>query len=127
PALAIRLVPRPSNLAGKTAEGDELSTLVSNLKPRLLASPAAIQDYYPPVYGGLSAIHLEPGQPVRHEIGASIADLSSHFILHYSGIARFSGTNNWQMYKAQIQGTKKVQKGFAKIATTSIEMERALA
>src|SRR5438874_2235303 len=126
-ALAITLVRALSELAGKTVEGDELINLVCDLETRLLGSPAGIQDYYPPVYGGLSAIHLEPGQPVRHEIGASIADLSSHFILHYSGIARFSGTNNWQMYKAQIQGTKKVQKGFAKIATTSIEMERALA
>ena len=47
-------------------------------------------------------------------------------LLHYTGIAHFSGTNNWELYKRQIDGKKKVQKGFEKIAETSIEMERAL-
>jgi D-glycero-alpha-D-manno-heptose-7-phosphate kinase len=125
-ALAITLVRALSEIAGNTLEGDELIFLVRDLETRLLGVPAGIQDYYPPVYGGLAAIHLEPGNPVRHAIGVPVADLSSHMLLHYTGIAHFSGTNNWEMYKRQIQGTKKVQKGFAKIAETSIEMEHAL-
>jgi hypothetical protein len=47
-------------------------------------------------------------------------------LLHYTGIAHFSGTNNWELYKRHIDGKKKVQKGMANIAETSIEMERAL-
>src|SRR5947209_2453186 len=126
PALAITLVRALSEMAGNALEGDELIFLVRDLETRLLGVPAGIQDYYPPVYGGLAAIHLEPGAPVRHSIGVPIADLASHMLLHYTGVAHFSGTNNWEMYKRQIQGMKKVQKGFAKIAATSIEMEHAL-
>jgi D-glycero-alpha-D-manno-heptose-7-phosphate kinase len=125
-ALAITLVRALSELAGNALEGDELIFLVRDLETRLLGVPAGIQDYYPPVYGGLAALHLEPGNPVRHAIGVPITDLASHMLLHYTGIAHFSGTNNWEMYKRQIQGMKKVQKGFTKIAATSIEMEHAL-
>jgi D-glycero-alpha-D-manno-heptose-7-phosphate kinase len=125
-ALAITLVRALSELSGNALEGDELIFLVRDLETRLLGVPAGIQDYYPPVYGGLAALHLEPGSPVRHAIGVPITDLASHMLLHYTGIAHFSGTNNWEMYKRQIQGMKKVQKGFTKIAATSIEMEHAL-
>ena len=125
-ALAITLVRALSEVAGHALEGEELIALVRDLETRLLGVPAGIQDYYPPVYGGLAALHLEPGAPVRHAIGVPVADLSSHMLLHYTGVAHFSGTNNWEMYKRQIQGMKKVQKGFAKIAATSIEMEHAL-
>jgi D-glycero-alpha-D-manno-heptose-7-phosphate kinase len=125
-ALAVTLVRALSELSGAPLEGDDLIHLVRDLETRLLGVPAGIQDYYPPVYGGLAALHLEPGDPVRHAIGVPIADLSSHMLLHYTGIAHFSGTNNWEMYKRQIQGTKKVQKGLSRIAETAIEMEHAL-
>jgi hypothetical protein len=47
-------------------------------------------------------------------------------LLHHTGIAHFSGTNNWQLYKRHVEGKKRVQKGFEHIAEISIEMERAL-
>jgi len=74
----------------------------------------------------LASLHLVPGNPVRHPIATPVSDLAEHMLMHYTGVAHFSGTNNWEMYKRQIQGMKKVQKGFAKIAATSIEMEHAL-
>ena len=39
-------------------------------------------------------------------------------LLHYTGVAHFSGTNNWEIYKRQIDGKKKVHKGLDKIAET---------
>jgi D-glycero-alpha-D-manno-heptose-7-phosphate kinase len=125
-ALTVTLVRALSELSGKPIEGDDLLFLVRDLESRLLGVPAGIQDYYPPVYGGLSAIHLEPGVPVRHPIPIPIHDLAAHMLLHYTGVAHFSGTNNWEMYKRQIEGKKKVQKGFSRIAANAIEMERAL-
>src|ERR1051326_7900147 len=125
-ALAITLVRALSELAGHALEGDDLINLVRDLETRLLGVPAGIQDYYPPVYGGLAALHLEPGVPVRHAISLPVAELAQHFVLHYTGVAHFSGTNNWEMYKREVEGKKKIHKGFAKIAATSIEMERAL-
>src|SRR5437588_3189184 len=111
-ALTVTLVRALCELTGEPIEGDDLVNLVRDLETRLLGVPAGIQDYYPAVYGGLGALHLNAGRVVRNQIGLPIEKLSEHFLLHYTGIAHFSGTNNWELYKRQIDGKKKVQKGF---------------
>jgi D-glycero-alpha-D-manno-heptose-7-phosphate kinase len=125
-ALTITLVRALSELAGAPVEGDDLIALVRDLETRLLRVPAGIQDYYPPVYGGLMAIHLEPGAVLRHPIALPVERLAEHMLLHYTGVAHFSGTNNWDIYKRQIDGKKKIHKGLDRIAESAIEMEKAL-
>jgi D-glycero-alpha-D-manno-heptose-7-phosphate kinase len=125
-ALTITLVRALSELAGAPVQGDDLIALVRDLETRLIKVPAGIQDYYPPVYGGLMSIHLNPGLVVRHQIALPIDRLADHMLLHYTGVAHFSGTNNWDIYKRQIDGKKKVHKGLDKIAESAIEMEKAL-
>src|SRR5450432_535502 len=125
-ALSITLVRALSQIAGTPIEGEELIFLVRDLETRLLGVPAGIQDYYPPVFGGLASLRLEPGAPKRHAINIPVADLAAHMLMHYTGVSHFSGTNNWEMYKRQIDGKKRVQRGFSKIAQTSIDMEKAL-
>jgi D-glycero-alpha-D-manno-heptose-7-phosphate kinase len=125
-ALAVALVRALSEIVEAPVEGDELIALVRDLETRLLGLPAGIQDYYPPVYGGLSALHLTPGKVSRHPIGYSIADLSRHMIIHYSDVSHFSGTNNWEIYRRQIEGDKEVHDGLETIAQLSLQMERAL-
>ncbi|HEX8172097.1 MAG TPA: hypothetical protein VF824_16305 [Thermoanaerobaculia bacterium] len=125
-ALSITLVRALSEIAGQPVEGEDLIFLVRDLETRLLGVPAGIQDYYPPVFGGLGSLHLNPGKPARHPLQLPVQELGARMLLHYTGIAHFSGTNNWELYKRQIDGKKKVQKGLAKIAETAIEMERAL-
>ena len=113
-------------MRGTPIEGEELIFLVRDLETRLLGVPAGIQDYYPPVFGGLASLRLEAGAPKRHAINIPVNDLAAHMLMHYTGVSHFSGTNNWEMYKRQIDGKKKVQRGFSKIAQTSIDMEKAL-
>ncbi|HYH05584.1 MAG TPA: hypothetical protein VEK11_00855 [Thermoanaerobaculia bacterium] len=125
-ALSITLVRALSELAGEPVKGEDLIHLVRDLETRLLGVPAGIQDYYPPVFGGLASLHLNPGKPSRHPLQTSVQELGAHMLMHYTGVAHFSGTNNWELYKRHIDGKKKVQKGLANIAATSIEMERAL-
>src|SRR5438309_7634085 len=125
-ALTVTLVRGLSELAGNPIEGDDLIALVRDLETRLIGVPAGIQDYYPAVYGGIAALHLNPGAVVRQEISLPIERLSQHMLMHYTGVAHFSGTNNWQMYKRQIDGKKRIQRGFDKITQSAIEMEKAL-
>jgi len=72
------------------------------------------------------AIHLNPGVVVRHQIALPVDRLAEHMLLHYTGVAHFSGTNNWDIYRRQIEGKKKVHKGLEKIAESAVEMEKAL-
>lgn len=125
-ALAVTLVRGLSEIAGKPVEGEELIALVRDLETRVLGIPAGIQDYYPAVYGGLGSLHLTAGRPARHPLQTSLAELSAHLVVHHSGIAHFSGTNNWELYKRHVDGKKKVRKGLERIAAISVEMERAL-
>lgn len=125
-ALAITLVRALAEFAGVAVGEEELVALVRDLETRLIGVPAGIQDYYPPVYGGLAALHLNPGLVVRHDIPLPVERLAEHMLLHYTGVAHFSGTNNWEMYKRQIEGKKKVHRGFERITQSAIEMEKAL-
>ena len=126
-ALTITLVRALSELSGEPIEGDALIALVRDLETRLIGVPAGIQDYYPAVYGGISALRLNPGSVVRQEISLPVEKLAEHMLLHYSGVAHFSGTNNWEMYKRHIDGKKKVVRGFERIVQSAAEMEKALA
>jgi D-glycero-alpha-D-manno-heptose-7-phosphate kinase len=125
-ALTITLVRALTEISGEPVEGARLVELVRDLETRLLGVPAGIQDYYPPVFGGLAALHLNPGNVVRNPISLPVGELAEHMLLHYTGIAHFSGTNNWQLYKRHIDGKKKVIAGFDKIAASAMEMEKAL-
>jgi|GEM_PF-36468 len=125
-ALSIALVRALSEFAGEPVEGDELISLVRDLETRLLGSPAGVQDYYPPVYGGLASLHLDPGSITRQPLRMSLGDLAEHLVLHYTGVAHFSGTNNWEIYKRHIDGDEEVRQSLARIGEISAEMERAL-
>jgi D-glycero-alpha-D-manno-heptose-7-phosphate kinase len=125
-ALTITLVRALTELSGEPVEGERLVELVRDLETRLLGVPAGIQDYYPAVFGGLAALHLNPGAVIRNPIPLPVGELAEHMLLHYTGIAHFSGTNNWQLYKRHVDGKKKVMQGFDRIATNAMEMEKAL-
>jgi hypothetical protein len=115
-----------SELAEAPVEGDELIALVRDLETRLLGLPAGVQDYYPPVYGGLAALHLLPGRIMRHPISLPAGELARHFVLHYSEVSHFSGTNNWEIYKRHIDKDAEVIEGLERIALLSNVMEKAL-
>lgn len=125
-ALTVAVVRALSEFTDLPVEGDSLIALVRDLETRLLHVPAGVQDYYPPVYGGLSSLHLNPGAIVRQSIRLPLGDLAQHFIVHYSEISHFSGTNNWEIYKRHIDEDPEVRSALSEIAAISAEMERSL-
>jgi hypothetical protein len=122
----VALVRALSEFAGAPVEGDELIALVRDLETRLLGIPAGIQDYYPAVYGGLGSLHLEPGRAARHPRRFPLGDLAELMIVHYTGLAHFSGTNNWEIYKRHLDGDAGVKSGLEAISHASIALEKAL-
>jgi len=125
-ALAIALVRAFAEIAGAPLEPEELIALVRDLETRLLGIPAGVQDYYPPVYGGLATLHLEPGGVARHPMSIQLAELGAHLTVHYSGVAHFSGENNWQIYRRHIDGDEAVINRLSEIARAAADMEKAL-
>ncbi len=125
-AVAIALVRGLSEIAGEPIDGDDLIHLVRDLETRVLGVPAGIQDYYPPVYGGLSVLQLAPGRVTRRHSRFPLAQLAGSVVIYSTGVAHFSGENNWQIYRKAVDGDRGVRKHLAGIATAAAKMDRAL-
>jgi D-glycero-alpha-D-manno-heptose-7-phosphate kinase len=112
----------------KTGYGPEkLREIAQNIEAQVIRVPTGCQDYYPALYGGLSAVHLTEAGIRREEVAVDAAELNSRFVLVYTGKPRKSGINNWEVTKLHIDGDRQVWKNFARIAAISHAMRGALA
>ena len=89
--------------------------------------PTGTQDHYPAAFGGVSAIHLEPGGERREALGCDIEGLERRLVLCYTGKPRQSGINNWEVFKRHMQGDRRVQRNLDHIAAIAREVRTALA
>ncbi len=105
---------------------EELREISQNIEARIIRVPTGCQDYYPAMYGGVSAIELGCAGIVRREIAIDPEELERRVVLAYTGVPRDSGINNWEVTKAHIDGDKKVQRNFARITSIAIAMRAAL-
>ena len=92
----------------------------------VIEAPTGTQDHYPPAFGGAAAIELLPGQERRVQLNVNLDELERRIVLCYTGKPRQSGINNWEVYKAHINGQKKVRQNLAKIAEVAQEMRTVL-
>lgn len=88
--------------------------------------PTGTQDHYPPAFGGAAAIELPPGGERRVELRLDLRELEKRLVLCYTGKPRQSGINNWEVFKAHINGNKKVQANLERIAEVAQAMREAL-
>ncbi|HLZ13765.1 MAG TPA: hypothetical protein VKP58_14365 [Candidatus Acidoferrum sp.] len=88
--------------------------------------PTGTQDHYPPAFGGAAAIELPPGGERRVELRVDLAELEKRLVLCYTGKPRQSGINNWEVFKAHIDGKKKVIGNLEEISEIAQAMRGAL-
>lgn len=105
---------------------EKLREIVQNIESQIIRVPTGPQDYYPAMYGGVSALELSPAGIHRVGLAVDLADFNSRVVLAYTGIPRNSGINNWEVMKAHINGDKKVHKNFEKIAEIAQAMRKAV-
>lgn len=104
----------------------QLVALVRDLEVRVLRVPTGEQDSYAAAYGGLSAIHLDPGNTWREPLRANLHALQERLLLVYTGAPRRSGINNWEVTKARLDGRRHVARNFDRLAQISIALRVAL-
>lgn len=110
--------------AGYTIE--KLRELAQNIEAQIIRVPTGCQDYYPAMYGGISAIELRADGIRRVAIPLHPADLELRTVLAYTGEPRQSGINNWEVTKLHIDGDRKVHRNFDQIASIAYQMRLAL-
>jgi D-glycero-alpha-D-manno-heptose-7-phosphate kinase len=105
---------------------EQMRVIAQNIEAQVIAVPTGCQDYYPALYGGVSAIHLDADGIHREAVPVSPEEIESRFVLAYTGAPRQSGINNWEVFKAHINGDKHVFRNFERIAEIARAMHRAL-
>jgi D-glycero-alpha-D-manno-heptose-7-phosphate kinase len=125
-SLLITLGAALNKLTGRKYGIEKIREVAQNIEARVIQVPTGCQDYYPAMYGGVSAIELDCAGIRRVEINVPHADLEERGVLVYTGEPRNSGINNWEVTKAYIDGDKTVRKNFGQITSIAIGMRRAL-
>ncbi len=115
-----------NKLTGRGFSIEKIREVAQNVEAQVIRVPTGSQDYYPAMYGGVSAMQMGPAGIDRHEIPVRAEDLNSRFVLAYTGEPRNSGINNWGVMKGHIDGDKAIQKNFERIAAISNHMRGAL-
>jgi D-glycero-alpha-D-manno-heptose-7-phosphate kinase len=104
-----------------------MRVVAQEVEAQLIRVPTGCQDYYPALYGGASAIHLQPGGVRREGLGVDLGQLDQRLLLVYTGVPRQSGINNWEVFQAHINGDRRVFRNFEEIAAIARAMRSALA
>src|SRR5437870_2961552 len=105
---------------------EQMRVIAQNVEAQIIQVPTGCQDYYPALYGGVSAIHLDADGIHREAVPIIPEEIESRFVLAYTGAPRQSGINNWEVFKAHINGDKHVHRNFERIAEIARSMHQAL-
>lgn len=105
---------------------EKIREISQNVEAQIIRVPTGCQDYYPAMYGSVSAIELTPAGIVRKEISVDHAEFNQRIVLAYTGKPRNSGINNWEVTKAHINGDKTVYKNFERISSIAQALRSAL-
>ena len=105
---------------------EKLREIAQNVEAQIIRVPTGAQDYYPAMYGGVSALALGPAGIRRSMLPVEPEELNARFVLAYTGEPRNSGINNWEVMKAHIDGDRAVHRNFDHIATIANGMRSAL-
>jgi D-glycero-alpha-D-manno-heptose-7-phosphate kinase len=105
---------------------EQIRAIAQDVEAQLIQVPTGCQDYYPALYGGVNAIHLEPGGVRREAIPVPAEEIDARFVLAYTGAPRQSGINNWEVFKAHINGDARVIRNFEQIGEIARGIHQAL-
>lgn len=125
-ALMIATTGALARYTGRRLGREQMRVLAQNVEAQLIQVPTGCQDYYPALYGGVSAIHLDTDQVRREALPVAAEEIEARFLLVYTGAPRASGINNWEVFKAHIDGDRKVVRNFERMAQISRAMHGAL-
>lgn len=125
-ALMISVASALNRLTGRKYNLEKIREIVQNVEAQVIRVPTGSQDYYPAMYGGVSAIELGPAGINRTELPVDADELNERFVLVYTGAPRNSGINNWEVMKGHIDGDKAIHRNFDRIAAVATAMRKAI-
>ncbi|HYO81506.1 MAG TPA: hypothetical protein VES20_08905 [Bryobacteraceae bacterium] len=105
---------------------EKIREISQNIEAQIIRVPTGCQDYYPAMYGAVSALELTEAGIIRKQLPVDLAEFNQRIVLAYTGKPRNSGINNWEVTKAHINGDKTVHKNFERISAIAQALRSAL-
>jgi D-glycero-alpha-D-manno-heptose-7-phosphate kinase len=125
-ALAVAVAAALVRATGAEVEPERIWPLTRDAEARSIGVPTGIQDYQPALRGGALAVHLDPGLPRVEALRVDPARIEESLLLVDAGATRFSGINNWDVFKRQIDGDGTVRESLTAIARVAWRVREAL-
>jgi len=125
-ALMIATTAALARFTGRSFSLEQMRVIAQNVEAQLINVPTGCQDYYPALYGGVSAIHLDIDGIHREAVPMEPEEIESRFVLAYTGAPRQSGINNWEVFQAHINGDRHVFRNFDQISQIARAMHKGL-
>jgi D-glycero-alpha-D-manno-heptose-7-phosphate kinase len=128
-AIAIALTRALAEWCRVSLSNDELVEHAKSVETQTIRVPTGYQDYWGAVYGGVHAYEMGLNGRVRVMPLGSEAfhrELERHLLLVYTGKPRFSGGNNWELFKRHIDGERPTVEFFERLKENALFMKAAL-
>jgi D-glycero-alpha-D-manno-heptose-7-phosphate kinase len=125
-ALAVAVAAAASRAVGRDLDADGLWPVVRDAEAQSIAVPTGVQDYLAAIHGGVLGIHLEPGRLRVERLQTDPGRVEESLLLVDAGVTRFSGINNWEVFKAQIDGQEGVRAALRDIVSAASRLREAL-
>jgi len=128
-AIAIALTRALAEWCDVSLSREELVDWARSIETQTIKVPTGYQDYWGAVYGGVHAYEMGLNGRVRVAPLGSAAfhrELERHLLLVYTGRPRFSGTNNWELFKRRVDGESATVEFFERLKENALLMKEAL-
>ncbi len=125
-SLMISVASALNRLTGRGYSLEKIREIAQNVEAQVIRVPTGAQDYYPAMYGGVSAIQLGVAGIERTALPIDPAELNERFVLAYTGVPRNSGINNWEVMKRHLDSDHAIHRNFDKIAAIANALRASL-
>lgn len=124
--LAVTIAAALAGAMSKDLSSRDLRCLVRDAEAQVILVPTGIQDYEAAIHGGVLDVALRPGEIETSRLADDGLFVGDRMLLVDAGVTRFSGLNNWEMFKAQVEGAGTVRSLFAEIVGAANDARAAI-
>ncbi|NJD67718.1 MAG: hypothetical protein FIA90_03430 [candidate division NC10 bacterium] len=126
-ALAVAAAAALAAVGGRALDRRTLIEHAKAVETQAIRVPTGYQDYYAAAYGGAGSIEFGLIGIHRTAIAdrAFLDELQQHLLLLYLGKPRFSGANNWDLFKRHMDGDRKTFAFFDALRDNALAMRDA--
>ncbi|MET0618977.1 MAG: hypothetical protein ABW056_01795 [Thermoanaerobaculia bacterium] len=125
-ALTVAMAAALAASVDRRFEGPGRVEFVRDVETRVLGKPAGTQDYYPPLSGGIHTLEFRPGGVSIRRRDVDPGVWLRHLTLFDTRAAHSSGMNNWEIFRARLEGDHDVAARLEEVRAAAREMAEAV-